>query len=197
MRGNGGRIGPKHTPTRGSSSGVWSLAEAGVYQRQSLWPPLISSLYSFTNATFTSGSVTEQVGPSLAQARTGLTGTGVDAWKNNTSYFNTINGIQLWVVPAFGNYQITASGARGGGSGGNGAVVRGTFALEAGEIIYILVGQTGNTSSCGGGYSGGASGARATNGDGGGGGGSFNAGTNQSNSAGVRSGSGQVQITLL
>jgi hypothetical protein len=163
MRGNGGRIGPKYTPTTGSASGVWSLAEAGDYRRQSLWPPLISSLYSFTNATFTSGSVTEQTGPSLAQARSGLSGTGVDAWKNNTSYFNTINGIQLWVVPETGSYQITAAGARGGGNGGLGAIVRAAYALEAGEIIYILVGQTGNTSSCGGGGGGGTFVARAKN----------------------------------
>lgn len=118
-------------------------------------------LYSFANATFTPGGQTEDTGPSLSTARIGLTGTGVDDWKNNTEFFNTTNGIQLWTVPETAAYQITAAGARGGGNGGNGAIVRATFELEAGEIIYMLVGQTGNTSSCGGGGGGGTFVARA------------------------------------
>jgi hypothetical protein len=166
MRGNGGRIGPKHTPTTGSASGVWSLAEAGDYQKQSLWPTMAPpELYAFTNATFTPGGQTGSAGPSLAQARTGLTGTGVDAWKNNTSYFNTTNGIQLWTVPATGTYRIEAFGsqgasntASGGTAGGLGARMRGDFSLVQGEIIRILVGQRLNFSNtCGGGGGGGGS----------------------------------------
>jgi hypothetical protein len=148
-------------PTSGSASGIWTVSDYARFIRAGTWPGQL--LYVFTDASFTSGSVTEQTGPSLTQARTGLTGTGVDVWKNNTAYFNTTNGIQLWTVPASGNYQITAAGARGGGSGGSGAIVRATYALEAGEIIYILVGQTGNTSSCGGGGGGGTFVARAKN----------------------------------
>ena len=135
------------------ASGIWSLDQAMQFNRAGTWPN--NNLYTFTNATFTSGGTVEQTGPSLAQARIGLTGTGVDAWKNNTSYFNTINGIQVWTVPETKNYQITAGGARGGGTGGLGAIVRATYTLNAGDVIYILVGQTGNTSSCGGGGGGG------------------------------------------
>jgi hypothetical protein len=116
-------------------------------------PP--APLYAFTNATFTPGTQTEQFGPALSTARTGLTGTGVDTWKNNTEYFNTTNGVQIWTVAESAVYTITAAGARGGGNGGGGAIVRGTFALTVGEKLYIIVGQTGNSSSCGGGGGGG------------------------------------------
>lgn len=110
-------------------------------------PP--SGLYSFTNATFTPGVKTGDSGPSLTEARNGLTGTGVDTWKNDTSFFNVTSGIQYWTVPATGSYQIEAKGAKGGngagGTGGAGASIRGDFSLIEGEIIRILVGQAGGS----------------------------------------------------
>jgi hypothetical protein len=110
-------------------------------------------LYRFTNATFTPGGQTGRFGPALATARVGLTGTGTDDWKNNTSFFNVSDGIQLWTVPATGNYRIEAFGAQGGSnlaygeSPGRGARMRGDFALTQGEIIRILVGQAGPTTN--------------------------------------------------
>jgi hypothetical protein len=107
------------------------------------------ALYTFTSAVFTSGGATFQTGPSLAQARTGLTGTGVDAWKNNTLYFNTSNGIQLWTVPKDGTYRIEAIGAQGGNAGarvgGRPVSMRGDFVLTKSEIIRIIVGQQGQS----------------------------------------------------
>ena len=158
MRGNGGRIGPKHTPTTGSASGVWSLAEAGDNQRQSLWPPLVGALYTFTTATFTPGTATGRTGPDLTTARTGLTGTGVDAWKNNTSYFNmTTQGIQIWTVPENGTYRFDVAGASGGWDTsrnkdcsriGLGGRYQFDIVLSQGSQIQIVVGQSGgNTSS--------------------------------------------------
>lgn len=111
-------------------------------------------LYTFANATFTPGGQTGRFGPSTAQAISGLTGTGVDAWKNDTSYFNTSSGIQLWTVPRTGTYRIEVWGAQGGGgaySGGFGARMRGDFTLTVGQIIKILVGQTGGPTYGGGG----------------------------------------------
>ena len=106
-------------------------------------------LYSFTSATFTPGAASGRNGPTLAQAVSGLTSTGVDAWKNNTAYFNTSNGIQLWTVPATGLYTIDCYGAQGGNAGsqqgGLGARIKGTFSLTEGEIIRILVGQQGQS----------------------------------------------------
>ena len=111
------------------------------------------ALYSFTNATFTPGGQTGSTGPSLATAKAGLTGTGVDGWKNDTAYFNTTNGIQLWTIPETGSYTIQAKGAQGGGPGGQGAVIQGTFNLVQGEKIRILVGQQGTGTESGGGGS--------------------------------------------
>jgi hypothetical protein len=112
------------------------------------------SLYAFTTATF--GAATGIAGPSLAQARTGLTGTGTDTWKNNTEYFNTSSGVQLWTVPETGTYRITAQGAgagQGTRSSGQPARMRGDFSLIKGEVIRIVVGQAGleNGTSGGGG----------------------------------------------
>jgi hypothetical protein len=111
-------------------------------------------LYNFTSATFTSGGVNGIDGPTLAQAISGLTGTGVDAWKNDTAFFNTTNGIQLWTVPENGNYKIRAMGASGGtssiGGGGRGAIIEAVVSLTKGAVLKLLVGQggTGKTDNC-------------------------------------------------
>ena len=108
------------------------------------------SLYDFTEATFRPGGASGRSGPSLAQGRTGLTGTGVDSWKNNTDFYNVINGYMYWTVPVGGNYQISAYGARGGYSncygrwGGNGAYIRSNFALSQGDVLKMLVGHQGS-----------------------------------------------------
>jgi hypothetical protein len=106
--------------------------------------------------TFTTGGSTGRFGPSLDQARSGLSGPGTDAWKNNTSFFNTNQGRQLWTVQTTGSYRIEAYGARGGsnvppetGGGGWGASMIGTFSLTAGQVIAILVGQQGLTKDAG------------------------------------------------
>jgi hypothetical protein len=108
-----------------------------------------AGLYEFTSATFSPGGTTGRDGPSLANARTGLTGAGTDAWKSNTSFFSTVAGIQYWTVPRTGSYRIEAWGAQGGTSGsqqgGRGARIQGNFTLTEGEIIRILVGQQGST----------------------------------------------------
>jgi hypothetical protein len=122
------------------------------------------SLYNFTSATFTPGGQTGLTGPTLAQAISGLTGTGVDAWKNNTAFFNTTNGVQLWTVPITGVYSIECFGAQGADdvritvAGGLGAVVRGNFVLTKGDQYSIVVGQRGTTQTNGWGGGGGGGG---------------------------------------
>lgn len=131
-----------------------------------------AGLYAFTTATFTSGVQTGATGPDLTTAKAGLTGTGTDAWKNNTAYFNmTTNGIQRWTVPTTGTYRFTARGASGGsaytsygyGQAGLAAQMVSDLSLTAGDIIQILVGQMGSNGN--------ASGSCGQ--DGGGGGGTF------------------------
>jgi hypothetical protein len=127
----------------------------------SVIPP---ALYQFTSATFTPGGATFRTGPTLTQARTGLTGSGVDAWKNNTSFFNvSATGIQLWTVPQTAIYSIDCYGAQGGtysGApvGGLGARIRGDFSLTEGQLLRLVVGQQGQNdagNSWGGGGGGG------------------------------------------
>ena len=63
--------------------------------------------------------------------------------------FGPTGAIVDYTVPATGRYVITATGARGGsvldggGTGGFGAEVGGTFGLVAGEVLRILVGAAG------------------------------------------------------
>jgi len=107
------------------------------------------SRYAFTEARFTPGGQAYNTGPSLSQGINGLTGIGVDAWKNNISFYNVISGYQYWIVPSSGSYRITVGGARGGYSngwgrwGGWGALMVGTFSLSSGTQLKMVVGQNG------------------------------------------------------
>lgn len=107
----------------------------------------IADLYAFSSFTFTNATATGRSGPSLANCLSAYN-TSTNPWLNNSSYFNVTDGIQYWTVPRTGSYTITAAGAQGGTFGTRptigGAVISGTFSLTAGEIIRILVGQSGS-----------------------------------------------------
>ena len=86
----------------------------------------------------------------------------LQAQTTNIWNFNYTGSIVQWVVPETTMYTITAYGAAGGTSdirsGGLGAVVSGSFQLNAGEILSLLAGgqgygNTANYSSAGGGGS--------------------------------------------
>lgn len=119
-----------------------------------------SGLFQFTSHTFTNGGNTGPNGPSLALLQSAYSSA---TWAQNTTFFNTSNGIQLWTVPKTGNYTIVARGANGkaasnvGGSssGGRGIIVTSTHSLTQGEVLRILVGQVGSSSSQNGGGGGG------------------------------------------
>lgn len=157
---NGGII-----PSSTAASGIWTLSEHARFIKAGPgnWPGLpLYALALNTPIQFTPGGTTGVAGPSLAAARTGLTGTGTGAWKTNTAYFNTSSGIQLWTVPFNGTYRIEAYGAKGGNSttfgtiGGSGASMIGTFTLTIGAVLKILCGQMGLNG--GNGYTGGGGG---------------------------------------
>jgi len=137
--------------------------------------------------TFTTCGKSGRYGPSQAQANTAYSGT------NPYVSVTVNNGIQQWTVPATGDYVIEAYGARGGpganyanGDHGEGAYMKGTFALDAGDKLHILVGQQGSYTSYSNQYGGGGGGgtfvAKGTNYEnaipliiaGGGGGGGYN-----------------------
>ena len=152
---------------------------------------------SFTNSsmstetlTFTNAGATGRNGPTQNQINTAYSGTTLESKV-------TINtqGIQEWTVPATTTYTIDAYGANGGGGsgylGGLGARMKGDFDLTAGDVIKIVVGQTGlavtSSSNNGGGGGGGTYVMKSTyNNDAsvlviaGGGGGGSNFQTNQS-----------------
>jgi hypothetical protein len=71
--------------------------------------------------------------------------------------------LQTFTVPADGTYRITATGARGAAgtnspslSGGCGAQIAGTFTLQSGDELQILVGQKGTAATYSGGGGGGS-----------------------------------------
>jgi len=92
--------------------------------------------------TFTNCGVSGRSGPSVSQINSTYAGTSLDG--NVTAGWKA--GYQKWIVPVTGHYWIEAYGARGGNSakkGGGGTFVRGKFSLTAGQILNIVVGQTG------------------------------------------------------
>ena len=127
----------------------------------------VTALYAFTTFTFTPIGATGVSGP------TTLAGYGGTYPGVGTSYALTIgNGVrqgsQLWTVPMAGNYTFTVAGAGGSytfnpyGTTYNitsyGAVGAVTLSLTTGDVIQILVGQSGrpfvqgdkSTGGCGG-----------------------------------------------
>jgi hypothetical protein len=120
--------------------------------------PANAALYAFTSHTFTNCSATGATGPAQSACRTAYSTT----WDENDSYFTVTSGIQLWTVPATGDYEITAAGAVGGATpsavGGKGRVITSRISLTQGETIKIVVGQTGGRIQFTTGYSGGGGG---------------------------------------
>lgn len=80
---------------------------------------------------------------------------------NNTSTGYT-GTIQSYTIPSTGSYLVEGWGAQGGtptnyptATGGKGAYIKGTFSLNAGDVIRILVGQQGPNGTNDGGGGGG------------------------------------------
>jgi hypothetical protein len=138
------------TPNDGIEDGIVATS---TVQITSPW----SGTREFTNCTQTG-----KHGPDQSQCDSNYSGSTLDG------EVVVSGGIQEWVVPYTGTYQIEAWGARAGHKpdsynaiGGNGARMQGEFQLTQGDIIYILVGQmgsdpSGNNSSGGSGGGGGS-----------------------------------------
>ena len=63
---------------------------------------------------------------------------------NSTTSFEYTGSIATWTVPLTASYEITAYGAKGGGAfGGSGAVLGGSFLLDSGVTLNLLVGGQG------------------------------------------------------
>jgi hypothetical protein len=107
-----------------------------------------AELYAFTAHTFTTCGSVERIGPTLGACRTAYT----TDWDATDAFGMDTAGIQLWTVPRTGLYRIVARGAAGGRSGptlpqANGAEVRATIQLTAGDVLQLLVGQRGGSNT--------------------------------------------------
>ena len=110
---------------------------------------LPATAFAQTTVTFTNAAATGNTGPTQSQVTAAYDGTTLD----DAVTINT-QGIQEWTVPATGTYTIEVWGAQGGNStyssgytGGQGARMKGDFTLSAGDVLKILVGQQGSTST--------------------------------------------------
>ncbi|XP_066281282.1 leukocyte tyrosine kinase receptor-like [Branchiostoma lanceolatum] len=152
----------------------------------------------FQEATFTTLNTTGREGPtSLGDHYLG---------QDHEKLVTLQNGIQLFTVPDSGNYRIEAAGAASGWgiSGdkphrGRGALMAGTFLLQKGEELKILIGQEGVRNTVTGGFSaGGGGGTYVTKSDNspliiaGGGGGGEQLGSHHAECDGTTARSGQA-----
>lgn len=147
-RGIGNRVGGFIGNTPSVVSGIFGLRSQ--YKYADIWPPVSTlGLYNFTSFTFTNGTQTGRFGPSLSNLLSAYD-TNENPWLNDTEFFSSDDGIQLWTVPATGTYRIEAFGAGTDHvSNQRGARLRGDFSLEEGDVIRILVGQQGTNFRCG------------------------------------------------
>jgi hypothetical protein len=100
--------------------------------------------YVFSAHTFTNCSAIGKSGPSQSACRNAYS----TSWDESDSNFLVTGGIQYWTVPASGFYYIDAYGAGGAGLyAGGGARIADQFLLNEGEILRILVGQVGETTT--------------------------------------------------
>jgi len=128
----------------GFTTGVSGLPSTGsaISLQQFYGKAKNSSLYAFTTHTFTNAGATGRTGPIISQVRSAYSGA---AWAQDNSYLSmTTQGYQEWKVPATGSYTVRIAGAQGGGTNkGNGIIIQATLALSQGNVLKILVGQSG------------------------------------------------------
>lgn len=106
----------------------------------------------FTSFTFQTTNLRGYIGPTRTQCLD-FYNTTTYPWLTDTSQFNCLtSGIQVWTVPATGNYRIAANAPRGLGAsgtlggGGVGAYITVDITLTANTKLYILCGQPGGVS---------------------------------------------------
>lgn len=116
-------------------------------------------LYKFKEFTFTNCDASGRLGPTLTDCSNFYTNRAesysLDNWWTDISYLqqSSNNGIQIWTVPATGQYDITIAGAGGGRSysynekytelEGYGARFDTSAILTRGDKYRILIGQKG------------------------------------------------------
>ena len=108
----------------------------------------VNFLWSFTSHKFTNCGATGRTGPTIEACRSTYIAA---AWSSAGGLLSmSTQGIQLFTIPFTGTYVIRAAGASGGDAhdnalGGRGRILESTFILKQGDIIKILVGQSGSS----------------------------------------------------
>lgn len=126
---------------------------------------IIETTNTLADAYFTSCGAEGRQGPTQSNCQQAYAGT-----QAGYMLVQVVNGIQIFKIPATGLYRLTVYGARGGHGrldnpnfrGGDGAMATAMFNFKKDDLLYVVVGQPGNTRS--GGYV-----TRETGGGGGGG----------------------------
>ena len=128
-----------------------------------LWEcDVVASDDELTNSAFSDIEVAADWGGIAEFSTCGNSGRfGPSQSQCNSTYLNTTldglvtlsSGVQQWIVPSTGTYEIEVAAAKGGTgnvsnySGGNGARMRGDFQLTEGMVLNIVVGQQGTNGS--------------------------------------------------
>ena len=107
---------------------------------------LIEITQSKADAFITTCGARGRTGPTQEQCMAAYTSTASMRMMESVAA-----GIQTFVIPLKGTYTLTAYGARGGNArldstdfrGGQGAKVWGTFSLDKGDKVRVVVGQSG------------------------------------------------------
>lgn len=101
--------------------------------------------YQFSSFTFITDVAAAPVANTL-QYLLNLPGYSGAAWAAaNISYFNGVQGYQLWTAPASAYYTIVVAGAAGGkntsnsGTPGRGTIIRGTFYIDVTTDALIII----------------------------------------------------------
>jgi len=124
---------------------------AGPSTESNTSPVVKEPLYTFTSHTFTTCAATGPFGPTLAACQTAYQNT---SWARTPELFTVVGGVQQWVVPETGEYELTVVGAYGMSaeySGGKGEGTPGErrvviLSLTRGDTLQLLVGQMGGIS---------------------------------------------------
>lgn len=113
------------------------------------------ALYNFSTFTFTNATATGRNGPTLAQCQTAYAGSPFIS-----SYFSVpTQGFQHWTVPETATYSFVVRGGNGvpstgastGAEGGQGIILSFRHTLIKGEVLRLIVGQSGTATSLHGG----------------------------------------------
>ena len=143
---NGSIVGNVNNPTRAITRGLWDNDDVFLGSKSGIWPaPTVFSEFTFTN-----GTNIGPTGPSSANLLAAYN-TSTYPFLTDSEIFTVSNGIQVLRLTTTGVYRIEAYGAEGGGAttitaiSGKGAIMKGDFSLSAGAILYILVGQQGQS----------------------------------------------------